>query len=165
MDHRRGIGLYSGVLVLACLAAGCGGGDTPSAVDGAVTDAGKVDLGTSDDAGMADDAGTPNDTGAKQDAGVADAGAMDGGAADGGTTDGGAIDGGTTDGGAADAGRDGGARGRAHAGASLVSAGSLMRSASFQMISTLGGRSVQQTTLQSPNFRLRGGLVGTIGAR
>jgi hypothetical protein len=40
-----------------------------------------------------------------------------------------------------------------------------MRSASFQMISTLGGRSVQQTTLQSPNFRLRGGLVGTIGAR
>jgi hypothetical protein len=59
---------------------------------------------------------------------------------------------------------DGGTR-RARAGASLVSAGSLMRSSSFQMISTLGGRSVQQTTLQSPNFRLRGGLVGTIGAR
>jgi hypothetical protein len=168
MEHPRGFGLRTGVLALliAAVGAGCGGGDTPSVADTGVTDdVGKTDV------TMPTDNGTPNDTGGGTDSGGTDTGPVDAGetldASDAGApTDTGLTDGATPSDGGGDGGvgPDGGTR-RARAGASLVSAGSLMRSASFQMISTLGGRSVQQTTLQSPNFRLRGGLVGTIGAR
>ena len=62
-------------------------------------------------------------------------------------------------------GSDAGVAPRLHAGHSIVAAGSLLRSTRFEMVSTLGGPSVQQTNLRSPNFRLRGGLTGIIGSR
>ena len=141
--------------------AGCSGGDTPSAVDSGVADVGEGDGSTPEDTG------SPVDTGSPEDTGGTDAGTPEDTGTDAGTP----VDTGTDAGAPTDVGGDGGMpgdggmTGRAHAGSSLVSAGSLMRSARFQMISTLGGRSVQQTNLQSPNYRLRGGLVGTIGAR
>ncbi len=159
MAHRRGYG--SGVATFALLlaglslGAGCGNSGTATGDDGGLggdlgaVDGEVVDTGVTVDAGPID-AGVVTDNGMTNDAGGGtDVVAVD--ASDGGGTDGGGGDGGVT------------RRGRA--GASLVSAGSLMQSARFQMISTLGGRSVQQTFLQSPNYRLRGGLVGTIGAR
>jgi len=150
------------LLLAATLAgAGCSGGDTPSAVDSGVADVGESDGAAPEDTGSPVDTGSPEDTGA--DAGMPeDTGTDAGSLVDTGDTDAGAP---TDVGGDGGMPGDGGMTGRAHAGSSLVSAGSLMRSARFQMISTLGGRSVQQTNLQSPNYRLRGGLVGTIGAR
>lgn len=143
-------------LLLGAMAMGVGcGSDTPASADTGVTDVGETDATTLDDTGNPVDTGARVDTGSPVDTGVP----VDGGATDAGDS------GAQGDGGVPTDGGDGGATRRAHGGASLVSAGSLMRSARFQMISTLGGRSVQQTTLQSPNFRLRGGLVGTIGAR
>lgn len=148
--------------------AGCSGGDTPSAVDSGVADVGESDGSTPEDTGSPVDTGTPVDTGGT-DAGMPeDNGGTDAGTpVDTGTDAGAPTDVGGDSGTPGDSGMpgDGGMTGRPHAGSSLVSAGSLMRSARFQMISTLGGRSVQQTNLQSPNYRLRGGLVGTIGAR
>lgn len=168
MAHRRGNGTRATAfaLLLAALGGGAGCGNSGGAtgndggassdvgdLDGATNDVGPVgDGATGDggvDSGMAVDSGNPTDV-------VGDVGTGDGGTGDGGTGDGGVGDGGAG---------DGGATGRGRAGSSLVSAGTLMRSARFQMISTLGGRSVQQTYLQSPNYRLRGGLVGVIGAR
>jgi hypothetical protein len=162
MEHRRSFGLGSTVLSLllaaSAVGAGCSSGDTPSAADTGVGDAASSDGSTVQDTGPTGDRGGNPDVGPVGDAG----GATDGGS----PTDTGMTDTGATDASGTDAGRaDGGPAGRPHAGASLVSAGSLMRSSGFQMVSTLGGRSVQQTTLQSPNYRLRGGLVGTIGAR
>lgn len=154
------------LLLAASLAgAGCSGNDNPSVADTGVGDIGKTDgsmvedTGTTPDTGTTTDTGT--DTGTTTDTGVIDGGGMTDAGDSGTPVDSGGGDSGTTDGGTT----DGGATGHPHRGSSIVSAGSLMRSSRFQMISTLGGRSVQQTTLQSPNFRLRGGLVGTIGAR
>ncbi len=166
MAHRRGYGSGAATfaLLLAALSvsAGCGNSGAATGDDGGLAgDRGAVD-GAADDVVMVGDAGpldgsvVPTDNGMTNDAGGgSDVVAVD--ATDGGETgDGGAGDGGTG---------DGGTTRRGHAGSSIVSAGSVMQSARFQMISTLGGRSVQQTYLQSPNYRLRGGLVGTIGAR
>ena len=163
MAHRRGYGSGAATfaLLLAALTAGVGCGNSGTAsgddsglagdlgeADGATGDGGSVlDAGPVDGGVVTSDNGMTDDAGGAPDVVVVDA-ATDGG---GGTGDGGTGDGGVT------------RRGRA--GSSLVSAGSVMQSARFQMISTLGGRSVQQTYLQSPNYRLRGGLVGTIGAR
>lgn len=152
MEPRRRLeARWSAVALIAAAAvAGCGSGEGPSAGDAA-----GLDLGVETDTGSGVDTGVGTDTGNGSDTGATDGGGLDAGdAGDAGS----APDGG-------DGGGDGGALRRLRAGSSLVSAGTLMRSARFQMISTLGGRSLQQTTLQSPNFRLRGGLVGTIGAR
>ena len=152
------------VLLLAASAMGAGCSSAPPAAgaDSGGADVGNTDGATPADTGTEVDTGTAADTGVTVDTGLIDAGEVTDAGDSGTVADTGATDAGTlTDTG----GGDGGATRRLHAGASLVSAGSLMRSSQFQMISTLGGRSVQQTTLQSPNFRLRGGLVGTIGAR
>ena len=164
MEYRRGFGLrlWALALLLAASAMGAGCSSAPPA---AGADSGGADVGKTDGS-MPEDTGTLLDTGVTVDTGLIDAGAVTDAGDSGTVADTGATDAGTlTDTGVGDGGTDGGATRRLHAGASLVSAGSLMRSSQFQMISTLGGRSVQQTTLQSPNFRLRGGLVGTIGAR
>lgn len=47
-----------------------------------------------------------------------------------------------------------------HRARSLVSAGSVMTSRSYRMVSTLGQTSLHPSVLQSLNFRLRGGLIG-----
>lgn len=154
MAHRRGYGSVAATfaLLLAALSAGagCGSSGTASGDDGGLAgDRGATD-GTANDAAVVVDTGPVDGTVVPTDNGMTiDAG---------GTTDVVTVD-------VADGGTDGGAARRGRAGSSLVSAGSVMQSARFQMISTLGGRSVQQTYLQSPNYRLRGGLVGTIGAR
>lgn len=162
MASRRGNGSHSTGLALLLVAwavgAGCSGsgnaalGDGGSGGDAASGDVALIDVGQGGDGGGSDVVV------------VVDAGVDAGTGADVMTTDAATDAGASSDGGRADAG-DGGSTGRLRAGSSIVSAGTLMRSTRFQMISTLGGRSVQQTFLQSPNFRLRGGLVGTIGAR
>lgn len=49
---------------------------------------------------------------------------------------------------------------RGHRATSVVSAGSVMTSRSYRMVSTLGQSSITQSVRQSTRFRLRGGLVG-----
>jgi hypothetical protein len=178
VQHPSGrvVAFFSLILAMTGVV-GCSGSEPVPGVDSgaedtregdvlAVEDTGRVDAGTSDvgtsDVGTSD-VGT-SDVGTS-DVGTGDVGTSDAGGVDAGTVD--AGDGGLpSDGGSVDAGRaDGGLTLRPHAGSSLVSAGSLLRSSSYQMLSTMGGRSIQQRTLQSPNYRLRGGLVGAIGAR
>ena len=52
---------------------------------------------------------------------------------------------------------------RGHRATSVVSAGSVMTSRSYRMVSTLGQSSITQSVRQSTRFRLRGGLVGASG--
>lgn len=61
-----------------------------------------------------------------------------------------------------DGGGDGGVSEPARAGRALVSAGGVMRSARYRMVSTLG-RASGASAMRSGRFVLRGGLVGTIG--
>ncbi|MDB4930754.1 MAG: hypothetical protein JWM10_3238 [Myxococcaceae bacterium] len=81
--------------------------------------------------------------------------ASDDAGGDAGSNDGGPNDGGPNDGGVA--------RGRGHTASSLVGAGALLTSPNYRMVSTLGQSSIHQSVLQSPGFRLRGGLVGASG--
>lgn len=58
---------------------------------------------------------------------------------------------------------DGGTTTKGHSGAELVSAGQVGRSASYEMVFTLGQPSPAQGTHGSPSYRLRGGIVGATG--
>jgi hypothetical protein len=146
-------------LTFGSIALGCadgtsvvGGPDRGDAsADGAVDVGADGAIDASIDAGI--DAGTDAGTDAAGDA--TDDAAGDAGDAAG---DGGAGDAG--DGGAGDAGPS---RTRGHTATSLVSAGALLTSPNFRMVSTLGQPSMLRSVLQSPNFRLRGGLVGASG--
>lgn len=152
-------------------AAGCGGGESTTATpDVAEVDAGAVDAKT--DGGSTGDVPDALDASADDviDAGSVDAGsdaagidALDASADD-------VIDAAVdavmvVDGGAdaaVDGGGDGGVAERARAGRALVSAGGVMRSSRYRMVSTMG-RSSASTQMRSGRFVLRGGLVGTIG--
>ena len=151
-SRREVLGRYAGVLALAAAMQACGGTDTASTTDaGVARDVALVDVGTVLDAA---DVQVPRD---------ADDAAVDAGAADGASLDGGADasgDAGGVDAAVADA-----AVANPRAGMAVVAAGALLRSTNFQMVSTLGGPSVQQTTSRSPNYRLRGGLTAILGAR
>lgn len=50
-----------------------------------------------------------------------------------------------------------------HRATALVANGSVMRSPSFKLVSTLGQSSIHQTVMRSLGYRLRGGLVGATG--
>lgn len=143
------------VSVFALVCAGCFSDPAPADGD---------DSGATKDLGLVDDAA--GDAGATEDVPV-DAGAIDAPVVDAGFTDvtDAASDASDADGDAGDApcspelcppstGR--GAR-------SLVSAGGVMSSPRFRMVSTLGDVSATRATMSSARFRLHGGLVRTTG--
>lgn len=139
---------------LALLLVACGDDAPVVAIDSGTTTDVATDNGTPD-VPVVDDVQDAGQDSGGQDSGtdvmVADAGDVP-------ATDGGS-DGGT------DGGSDGGTGVRAHRATALVSAGDVMTSTGFRMISTLGQSSIHQGTLQSTGFRLRGGLVGASGGR
>ena len=146
-SRRDVLGRYAGVLALAAAMQACGGTDAASTTDGGgARDVALVDVSAAIDAV---DAPAPTD--------VVDA-AVDANRADNAGVDASADA--AVDGAGADA-----AVAHPRAGMAVVAAGSLLRSTNYQMVSTLGGPSVQQTTSRSPNYRLRGGLTAILGAR
>lgn len=154
-------------LVVALSTVACGGGESTTSP----TDAGAVDA-KPDAVG---DAGADDVIDAGGDDAAVDAGddaadvAVDVGddvtdaATDAGGED--VVDAATDAGGgdaSGDGGGDGGVSEPARAGRALVSAGGVMRSARYRMVSTLG-RASGESAMRSGRYLLRGGLVGTIG--
>lgn len=120
--------------------------DVPS--DTVPTDTGPADTGPADTTPMDT---SPVDTGpmdtSPEDTGPMDTGPMDTGPLDVGMPDVPPVDVGPT-------------LIRGHRATSLISAGSVMTSRSYRMVSTLGQPTIHQTSLRSASFRLRGGLIG-----
>ncbi len=147
---------------------GCFGGDGAGVDSGS---GGSVDSGKSGDASDlgagdgSDDSTVPSDgvivgDGGSTDVTVSDSGSDDGSAGDSGVV---GVDVELVDAGPCRGDLCPGTMGRT--GTSLVSAGGVMNSRSFRMVSTLGQPSLHLGVLRSARFVLRGGLVGTIGGR
>jgi len=132
--------LASALVLLPLAVMGCGGDDTCLTCD----DAGSAIVDATD--ARASDATVGHDGG---DAGVRDAGGD--GAADGGVD--GAVDGG-----------DGGVNPLGHAGAALVSGGTVCSSPKYRMVVSLGQSPGGNDAIASPKYRLKGGVAGATQA-
>ena len=165
MSLRRGAVLGGLLAFSACITTvGCGGDDSSQnqmpGADSGSGGAAKVDGATGDSGGMTNkdsgtDAPTPDSGMAGGDAGDSGNEMVDGG--DGG----GNPDSGNNDGGTADGGGDGGPGMFAAFGASaLVSGGQVSHSANYTLVGSLGQSPGGNNTSKSPNFQLRGGVVG-----